>query len=207
MRWVLVVAALGFAACAKPKDTALPPPPDADPKQLRPPSAFAAIEDRSERSRALFTEAGRVILHPRCTNCHPNGDVPLQGMTAMLHDPPVVRGPEDRGVVGMACVTCHQDRNVELARVPGAPGWHLAPIEMAWVGRTLPQICEQLKDKQRNGGKTLAEIAHHSGHDELVAWGWHPGADREPAPGDQATFGALMTAWVDTGAACPEETR
>ena len=38
-----------------------------------------------------------------------------------------VRGPEDRGVVGMECTSCHQDKNVELARVPGAPNWHLAP--------------------------------------------------------------------------------
>ena len=40
--------------------------------------------------------------------------------------------------------------------------------------------------------------------DSLVGWGWQPGAGREPAPGDQATFGELIAAWIDTGAHCPD---
>jgi hypothetical protein len=76
---------------------------------------------------------------------------------------------------------------------------------MAWDGKAPRAICEQLKDPKRNGGKTLAQIAHHNAHDELVAWGWRPGADREPAPGTQKQFGALFEAWVETGAECPPE--
>ena len=38
-----------------------------------------------------------------------------------------------------------------LKSIPGNPNWHLAPIEMAWEGKTLGQICEQIKDKARNG--------------------------------------------------------
>jgi isoquinoline 1-oxidoreductase subunit alpha len=30
-----------------------------------------------------------------------------------------------------------------------------------------------------------------------------PGADRQRAPGTQASFGALVKAWADSGAACP----
>jgi len=78
---------------------------------------------------------------------------------------------------------------------------------MAWVGQTSSHICNQMKDPKRNGGRTLAQIVEHNGHDELVAWGWKPGADREPAPGTQAEFGALSAAWVATGAECPEESR
>jgi hypothetical protein len=172
---------------------------------LRVPADFAAIADRAARSRALFIEASRVLLHPRCRNCHPSGDTPLQGMEARPHDPPVVRGPDNHGVVGMRCPSCHQDRNQELARVPGASNWALAPLAMAWVGKSPRQICEQLKDPQRNGGRTLEAIAEHNAHDPLVAWGWTPGADREPAPGSQATFGALFRAWIETGAVCPQE--
>lgn len=176
--------------------------------ELRAVTEFAAIGDRAERSRALFAEAARVLLHPRCINCHPAGDTPHQGMQLALHDPPVVRGPDNHGVPGNECTTCHQDRNQELVRVPGAPGWHLAPLEMAWVGKSAHAVCTQLKDPARNGRKTLAQIAEHSAHDELVAWGWAPGAGREPAPGTQAQFGALIAAWIDTGAECPaEETR
>ena len=170
---------------------------------LRDAATFSDISDPGDRSRALFLEASKVMRHPRCTNCHPPDDSPRQGMTHLVHDPPVVRGADDHGVVGARCETCHQDHNLELARVPGAPKWHLAPKEMAWLGRSPAQLCEQLKDTARNGGKTLPEIVHHSAHDELVAWGWSPGFDREPAPGTQARFGALMQAWLDTGAVCP----
>src|SRR5688572_30286449 len=69
--------------------------------ELRTPADFAGIADVAERSRALFLEATRVLQHPRCVNCHPDGDIPHQGMALALHDPPVVRGPDDHGVVGM----------------------------------------------------------------------------------------------------------
>jgi hypothetical protein len=175
--------------------------------ELRTAADFDGIADRGARSRALFVEMSRVLTHPRCLNCHPAGDVPHQRMEMSLHDPPVVRGPDDRGVVGMECAGCHQDRNQPLTRVPGAPEWHLAPIEMAWVGKSAAAICNQMKDPARNGGKSLAQLVDHDGHDALVGWGWAPGADREPAPGTQEQFGALTAAWVETGAECPEETR
>lgn len=203
---ICACAAIVMVACRRPpapaREAELAP---AEPGELRPPEAFQTIADPTARSRALFLEAARVMLHPRCVNCHPAGDSPLQGDHSQLHDPPVVRGPENEGVPGLRCGSCHQDENLELARVPGAPKWHLAPIEMAWVGRTPASLCEQLKDPQRNGGKTLAQIVEHSGHDELVAWGWSPGHERTPAPGTQAQFGALMAAWVQDGAACPIE--
>lgn len=203
MRSVLLcfVAACGSRATPPATTTRGAPPAG----ELRSVEAFDAIPDRAERSRALFVEAARVFMHPRCINCHPAGDTPHQGMQLVLHDPPVVRGPENAGVPGMECATCHQDRNQPLTRVPGAPNWHLAPIEMAWIGKSVAYVCNQLKDPARNGGKTLAQIVEHNTHDELVAWGWSPGADREPAPGTQQQFGALVAAWVETGAECPPE--
>jgi len=199
---VAVLLLVLLAACGSPRPVVLPP---VDRAHLRETSAFAVIEDESERSRALFLEASRVFLHPRCANCHPNGDVPLQGMEMRPHDPPVTRGPENGGVVGMECAGCHQDRNLAHARIPGAPNWHVAPREMAWVGKSPRQICEQLKDRERNGGKSLEQIVEHNAHDKLVGWGWTPGHDREPAPGTQERFGAIVAAWVKTGAECPEE--
>ena len=94
------------------------------------------------------------------------------------------------GVPGMMCTTCHGPENVDGRRpggdaqsIPGNPDWHLAPIEMAWVGKSLGEICAQIKDPARNGGKTLDEIVEHMAHDELVGWGWEPGDGREPVPG------------------------
>ncbi len=188
---------------------ALPPKgvvvPVSAPDDLLPPSAFDSIPDPATRSKALYTEASKVITSARCVNCHPMDDSPRQRDAHELHDPPVVRGPKDEGVPGQMCSTCHQDANVELARVPGAPKWHLAPKEMAWLGKSAAQICVQIKDPARNGGKSLDQIVDHMAHDPLVGWGWHPGADRKPAPGTQAKLGALVEAWAKNGAACPED--
>jgi hypothetical protein len=123
------------------------------------------------------------------------------------HDPAVVRGPYGFGAPGLSCSTCHGAANVDVANgegsIPGNPKWGLAPIEMAWEGKTLGEICTQIKDVKRNGGKSLQDLIVHNSSDILVGWGWHPGKGRTPAPGSQATFGALTKAWVDSGAKCP----
>ena len=207
----LPAAVVGLAACTVVSCAgATTPPPHValravGANELRAPDDFRLIADRADRSRALFLEATRVMLHPRCRNCHPDGDTPAQGDEGGVHDPPVVRGPADHGAPGLECTSCHQDRNLELARVPGAPKWALAPRAMAWVNRTPRALCEQVKDPERNGNKDLAHIVEHSAHDELVAWGWAPGHGRVPAPGTQREFGALMAAWVESGAECPRE--
>jgi len=170
---------------------------------LATPESFAEIADTAARSAALFTEAGKVLAHPRCVNCHPAGDRPRQGDVQRLHQPPVARGEDGFGLPAMRCQICHQTANFEPAGVPGNPAWHLAPHEMAWEGKTLAQICEQIKDPARNGGRSLEDIVHHVGGDPLVGWAWAPGGDRTPAPGTQALAGALLDAWVKTGAACP----
>jgi hypothetical protein len=182
-----------------------------DPKMLRPVSDFDRITDERARSVALFEETGKVIQHPRCVNCHPAGNAPLQGISMHPHQPPVVRGEADIGAPGMLCTTCHGAKNVDVVAqaegiksIPGNPNWHLAPIEMAWQGKSLHEICEQIKDPARNGGKDLAALVDHMAHDDLVGWGWNPGKGREPVPGTQEEFGKLVQAWVDTGAACPQ---
>jgi hypothetical protein len=198
--FVVLVVACGTPA-ATPQPTLVP----AQPGALRPPSAFDVLPDRAERSRALFTEVSRVLFNPRCANCHPDGDAPTQRDALERHDPPVLRGEHDQGVPGLMCGSCHQDTNATLARVPGAPKWELAPRAMAWQGHSKHQVCEQIKDGNRNGHRSLDAITDHVAHDPLVGWGWHPGADRLPAPGTQAEAGALVAAWVATGAECPAE--
>ncbi len=188
---------------AAPAPVSVLPAPPGD--GLRAPAQFASIADRAQRSRAIFAEASRVLTHARCVNCHPPDDMPRQGDGHALHDPPVLRGPADRGIPALGCETCHQDRNAELARVPGAPNWHLAPVQMVWLGKSPAAICALIKDPARNGGKTLAQIQDHMAHDALVGWAWRPGADRAPAPGTQAELGALVQAWIETGAECPTE--
>jgi hypothetical protein len=170
---------------------------------LKPAREFASISDPAQRSVALFEEAGKVILHPRCVNCHPAGDRPAQGDDSHPHQPPVVRGPDGLGAIGMRCTTCHGPSNFDAVHVPGNIKWHLAPIEMAWIGRSLGQICEQIKDPKRNGGMSIQQIVDHMTHDELVGWGWKPDSGRTPVPGTQAEFGELIKAWTEAGAHCP----
>jgi hypothetical protein len=74
---------------------------------------------------------------------------------------------------------------------------------MAWEGRSLGQICEQIKDRARNGGRDMTQLLHHLGEDTLVGWAWSPGVGRTPAPGTQAGFGQIMRAWAEAGATCP----
>lgn len=172
-------------------------------EELRPASEFASIADEAERSAAVFAEAGKVLLHPRCVNCHPAGESPFQGEDGHPHEPWVRRGLGGHGVVGMRCATCHQEANFDPGRVPGAPHWHLAPLDMAWTDKSLAEICGQLKDPERNGGRSLKEVERHMAEDPLVGWAWTPGADREPAPGTQEAFAELIREWVATGAECP----
>lgn len=171
------------------------------PSGLAPVSSFDRIAEKEKRAVALFQEAGKVIMHPRCLNCHPKDDVPRQGEAMRVHEPPVERGAGGMGPAAMRCFTCHGAANFE--RVPGNPAWLLAPREMAWMGNSLGQICQQLKDPKRNGGKTLAQVVEHMAEDKLVGWGWDPGMGRSSAPGTQKEFGALIKAWADNGAHCP----
>ena len=183
----------GYAASQTPSHT------------LASPESFAAISDTEARSAAIFTELGKVLTHPRCTNCHPAGDRPRQTDESRLHQPPVARGADGHGLETMRCSICHGNATFEPGRVPGHPEWHLAPREMAWEGKTIAEICAQIKDPARNGGRKVEDLIHHIGEDTLVGWAWHPGFGRSPAPGTQQEAGALVEAWAKTGAACPSK--
>ena len=189
---------------AGPVVTRRPSNPRSRQPRWRSPESFAGISDTAARSAALFTEAGKVLTSPRCVNCHPAGDRPLQGEAGRLHQPPVERGADGFGAMSMRCSTCHQRRNFDPAGVPGHPHWHLAPREMAWQGKTVGEICAQIKDPARNGGRSLQQILAHMADDTLVGWAWAPGFGREPAPGTQKELGALIEAWLKTGAVCPK---
>ena len=171
---------------------------------LAAPESFSSIAEADKRSAALFTELGKVLTNPRCVNCHPAGDRPRQGDARRLHQPPVERGADGLGLESMRCSMCHQSANFDPGRMPGHPEWHLAPREMAWEGKTLSEICLQIKDPARNGNRPLQELVHHIGSDTLVGWAWAPGFGRQPAPGTQKEAGALVEAWVKTGAVCPQ---
>jgi hypothetical protein len=197
---LLLACVCAGRAPAAPGDAA---PPSAEPRTLRTVESFAPMSDDKARSAALFTEAGKVLLHPRCLNCHPAGDRPSQGDAQRPHEPRVRRGADGHGMPAMRCSTCHTAANFDAVAMPGHPHWAVAPESMAWQGRSLGQICEQIKDPARNGGRKLDAIVEHLRSDSLVGWAWAPGVGREPAPGTQAAFSQLVEAWARSGAVCP----
>jgi len=157
---------------------------------------------------AAFEAFVPVLRNPRCMNCHPAGDHPLQGEDQHEHMPVVWRG--ETGHLETNCAGCHTERNVTLHEaasyksIPGNPRWAIAPLSMAWQNKSLGDICRQLKDVERNGGRDLALLQEHVAKDDLVGWAWNPGTGREPAPGTQEEAGKLVQAWIDTGAECPQ---
>src|SRR5437868_794494 len=151
-------------------------------------------------SRAAFLAAYPVFMHPRCMNCHPVGDIPLQGDDSHLHLQNVKRGPDGKGLYALKCANCHQDVNLGGANLPpGNPNWHLPPAKMRMVfqGKSPGELARQLKDPKQNGGKTLEQLIQHVSEDKLVLWGWDPGEGRTKPPLSHAEFARRFREWVD----------
>ena len=157
---------------------------------------------------ALFTAFVPVLRHPRCMNCHSQGDYPRQGDDGHPHTMNVRRGPVGFGVTAEKCGACHQDHNLTGEHLPpGAPGWRLPPpgMPMVWQGLTDGQLCQSLKDPKQNRGRNLDQLVEHLTEDKLVMWGWNPGEGRTPVPIPHDEFSAKVKQWQAAGAPCPSK--
>jgi hypothetical protein len=156
-----------------------------------------------DAGRQAFAVVYRVLEFPRCRNCHPKGDAPLQFDDGRAHAMDISRRSENNGVT---CATCHHDHNgTRPGEPPGAPSWKLPPAAtpMVFEGRSPAELCAQLKDPAQTGGRNLAALLDHVAHDPLVAWGWDPGPGRAPVPISRADTVRAMKTWIDAGAPCP----
>jgi hypothetical protein len=170
-------------------------------------AAPAGAKPDAAASAKAFLEVHRVFTSPRCQNCHPAGDAPLQGDDSHVHLQNVKRGKDGHGVTAMRCETCHQTTNLAGDHMPpGNPKWGLPPPEhkMVFVGRTPAELCRQLKDPKQTGGRSLQQLLEHVADDELVGWGWNPGDGRALPPLSRSDTVAQMKIWIDSGAACPQ---
>ena len=150
-----------------------------------------------------FARIATVLQSPRCLNCHPRGDRPSQGDDRHVHLTNVQRGADNSGVAAMRCATCHQAHNNDMAGIPGAPHWHLAPASMGWVGLSDGELCRTLLDPAKNGGRSVAALVTHMTSDELVLWAWNPGGGRTVPPVSAAELAAALDQWARAGAPCP----
>jgi hypothetical protein len=160
----------------------------------------------SVASVKAFKQVYTVLMSARCMNCHPSGDVPLQGDDSHLHTMLPKRGKEGKGVYAMKCANCHQPTNTGgLHTPPGNPNWHLPPADMRMVfqGRTPNQLAKQLIDIKQNGNKGMRKLIAHA-DDGLVLAGWNPGEGRTLPPMSHAAFKKAWVTWLTTGAYAPK---
>ena len=172
---------------------------------VHPVTTTTSINADSVASVTAFQEVYKVLMHPRCMNCHPKGDIPLQGDSSILHTMGPKRGKEGKGIYAMKCSNCHQATNTPgLNTPPGNPEWHLPPANMKMVfeGKTPDQLAKQLVDRKQNGNKTKQQLIEHA-HDTLVLWGWNPGEGRSLPPLSHEEFVKVWTTWLNTGAYAP----
>jgi hypothetical protein len=167
---------------------------------------LAAASDAGETTvpapSGSFDPVASVLMSPRCINCHQD-QFPRQGDTRTVHQPLVVRGKDGHGAPTLPCQTCHQETNTAGGFVPGVKDWHLAPLSMLWEGKTKEQICEQIKDPARNGGRrTPEQVIEHMKTDPLVLWAWRPGTGRSTPPLSHEEFVQVLEVWVKAGMPC-----
>lgn len=158
-------------------------------------------------SKKSFLEAYKVLMSPRCMNCHPSGDAPLQGEDSHIHTQGVLRGNDGKGLYALKCANCHQPKNIPGAHMPpGNPKWQLPPAstKMVFQGKTPRQLAAQLLDKKENGGRNKAQLIDHVKNDTLVAAGWHPGQGLSLPPLTHPEFARQFKQWLDKGAYLPD---
>jgi len=153
-----------------------------------------------------FEKVYSVLMSPRCMNCHPIGDIPLQGDDSHLHQMSPKRGIDGKGVYAMKCANCHQFENTPgLHSPPGNPNWHLPPADMKMVfqGRTPHQLAKQLLDPKQNGNKDIKKLIEHA-DDGLVLAGWNPGEGLSLPPMSHKEFKKAWITWLEKGAYAPK---
>lgn len=157
-------------------------------------------------SKHAFLKVYSVLMSPRCMNCHPSGDIPLQGEDSHLHLQGVKRGPDGKGLYALKCANCHQDHNLPgLHMPPGNPKWALPPANMKLIfqGRTPHQLALQLTDRKRNGGKSNKALIEHITRDSLVLSGWTPADGLAKPPLSHPEFVKAFNEWISKGAVSP----
>ncbi len=179
----------------------------ADDTEINPPASATEAEGLDAWSRIY-----EVTSHPRCANCHTGpSDRPMwsganYGPKPRPHGMNIRAGGSRIGAGTLPCATCPGGQNGDVPHSPpGTPvGWMLAPVEAHWFGQPSRTICEQLRDPERNGGRTLNEVAQHLGHDLILRWAWAPGPGREAAPYSLQEHIDDLLIWGVAGAPCPQ---
>ena len=193
-RYVLIAALLATPVAAEEKELSAP--------------ETVSIEE----GLVAWGRVYEVTSHPRCSNCHvgpsnvPMWSGPSYGRTRS-HGMNINAGESRIGAEAVLCSTCHAFREDNANNLPHmapqvAMNWQLAPVEAEWFGKTSEEVCNQLRDPDRNGGRTLEELIVHLGHDLILHWAWRPGGGREPAPYSLEEHMNDLSIWGTAGFPC-----
>ncbi|MDJ0637370.1 MAG: hypothetical protein QNJ20_00945 [Paracoccaceae bacterium] len=155
-----------------------------------------------------------VTSHPRCSNCHVGADNrpmwsgPTYGRTRK-HGMNINAGESRIGAETVLCSTCHAYREGMNDTPHAAPQvamtWQLAPVEAEWFGKSSVEVCNQLRDPERNGDRDMLALASHLDHDLILHWAWNPGGGREPAPYSLQEHVNDILAWGVAGFPCEND--
>jgi hypothetical protein len=166
---------------------------------------YNSIDADSVESAQAFLQVYKVLMSPRCMNCHPSGDRPLQGDDSHIHIMNVQRGKDGKGIYALKCSNCHQPENSKgLHTPPGNPKWALPPANMKMVfqGRSAHDLALQIMDYNRNGHKNKEQLLEHA-RDTLVKAGWNMGEGRTPPPLQYDDFVKVWDTWITKGGYAP----
>jgi len=174
----------------------------------------AASNNTQAGGLAAWEEVYSVLTSPRCINCHTATNYPQQGDDRHRHVANVIRGPEDKGVPGLNCASCHQESNADSTGAPGGHNWHLAPLSMQWQDlndRPLSSavVCRSVTDRSKNHNLDGPGLLKHHEEEALVLWAWNPGRRpdgtmRTLPPLSHSEFVAATRRWVEAGTPCPK---
>ncbi|MBW0178623.1 hypothetical protein [Sediminibacterium sp.] len=161
----------------------------------------------SVASVKAFADVYSVLMSPRCMNCHPAGDVPLQGDDSHPHAMSPKRGKDGHGIYAMKCGNCHQPENTPgLHMPPGNPKWALPPsnMKMVFEGKKPRELALQIMDYNRNGHLNKAQLIEHA-RDTLVKAAWNMGEGRKPPPLTYKEFVKAWDTWIEKGGYAPKQ--
>jgi len=159
----------------------------------------------SVESAQAFLQVYKVLMSPRCMNCHPAADQPLQGDDSHTHNMNVQRGKDGKGLYALKCANCHQPENTPgLHMPPGNPKWQLPPADMKMVfeGKTAHELALQIMNEKTNGHKSKEQLLEHA-RDTLVKAGWNMGEGRLPPPLAYDEFLKAWDTWINKGGYAP----
>lgn len=172
----------------------------------------------TEAGLAAWERIHAVASHPRCANCHVDeAGIPMWTGPSFADPGPhgmnIAAGESRIGAETLPCASCHVTSTLPNDRPHAAPrtglDWQLAPVEFTWFGRTSEEICAQMRDPDRNGGRDGAALVEHILHDAevmgFIVWGFEPGPGREPAPGSLQQHLDDMVTWTTAGLPCPQD--